>query len=34
VTPDRRSPEYLASFIADEILKKAEIVKASGLSAD
>jgi tripartite-type tricarboxylate transporter receptor subunit TctC len=34
VAPERRSPAYLASFTADEIRKKADIVKASGLSAD
>jgi tripartite-type tricarboxylate transporter receptor subunit TctC len=34
VAPDRRSPEYLEHFTADEIRKKAAIIKASGLSAD
>lgn len=34
VAPDRRSPAYLERFTADEIRKKGEIIRASGLSAD
>ena len=34
VTPDRRSPDYLAQFVASEIKKWREPVKASGVSLD
>jgi hypothetical protein len=32
LTPDRRSPEYLAQFLAAEIKKWEAPIKASGLS--
>jgi len=32
--PEHRTPEYLAKFTADEIRKKAEIIKAAGLTAE
>ena len=31
VGPDRRSPEYLAKFVADEIKKWAGPIRASGV---
>ena len=34
VAPDRRSPEYLATFVEAEIAKWAGPVKASGLAAE
>ena len=34
VTPERRSPEYLAKFVASEIDKWAGPIKASGISMD
>jgi tripartite-type tricarboxylate transporter receptor subunit TctC len=34
VTPDRRSPEYLGSFLASEIKKWEAPIKASGVSVD
>ena len=34
VTPERRSSEYLASFVKAEIEKWAAPIKASGVSAD
>jgi tripartite-type tricarboxylate transporter receptor subunit TctC len=34
VAPDRRSPEYLATFVHSEIEKWATPIKASGVSAD
>src|SRR5215470_3215016 len=34
VAPDRRSPDYLAQFVASEIRKWREPVKASGVSLD
>jgi tripartite-type tricarboxylate transporter receptor subunit TctC len=34
VTPERRSPEYLASFLASEIKKWEAPIKASGVSVD
>jgi len=34
VTPERRSPEYLAKFVADEIEKWAGPIKASGAMVD
>jgi tripartite-type tricarboxylate transporter receptor subunit TctC len=34
VAPDRRSPEYLATFVEAEIAKWADPVKASGLATD
>ena len=34
VTPDRRSPDYLAGFVREEIAKWAAVIKAAGVSAD
>jgi tripartite-type tricarboxylate transporter receptor subunit TctC len=34
VAANRRSPEYLRNFAAEEIKKKAEIIKAAGLTAE
>jgi tripartite-type tricarboxylate transporter receptor subunit TctC len=34
VTPERRSPEYLAQFVASEIEKWAVPIKASGVSVE
>jgi tripartite-type tricarboxylate transporter receptor subunit TctC len=34
VAPDRRSPEYLAGFVHEEIAKWARVIKAAGVSAD
>jgi tripartite-type tricarboxylate transporter receptor subunit TctC len=34
VTPDRRSPEYLAKFVAAEVAKWAGPVKAAGVVQD
>jgi tripartite-type tricarboxylate transporter receptor subunit TctC len=34
VAPERRSPEYLAKFVADEIAHWAEPIKANGLQVD
>lgn len=34
VAPDRRSPEYLAKFVVDEIERWAEPIKANGLQVD
>ena len=34
VVPDRRSPEYLAKFVPEEIKKWAEPIKASGVSIE
>ena len=34
VAPDRRSPEYLDRFVASEIEKWAEPIRASGVSVD
>jgi tripartite-type tricarboxylate transporter receptor subunit TctC len=34
VTADRRSPEYLKSFVESEIEKWADTIKASGVSLD
>jgi tripartite-type tricarboxylate transporter receptor subunit TctC len=34
VTPERRSPEYLAKFVVSEIKKWADPIKASGVSLD
>jgi tripartite-type tricarboxylate transporter receptor subunit TctC len=34
VAPERRSPDYLASFVRSEIEKWADPIKASGVSAD
>ena len=32
--PDRRSPEFLAKFVRDEIVKWEGPIKASGLSVE
>jgi tripartite-type tricarboxylate transporter receptor subunit TctC len=34
VAPERRSPDYLKKFLAEEIAQWAEIIKASGVSLD
>jgi hypothetical protein len=34
VVPERRNPEYLASFLKDEIVKWAAPIKASGVTVD
>ena len=34
VAPERRSPEYLAKFVVDEIARWAEPIKAAGLQVD
>src|SRR5260370_28464771 len=34
VAPERRSPEYLAKFVADEIARWAGPIKANGLQMD
>jgi tripartite-type tricarboxylate transporter receptor subunit TctC len=34
VTPDRRTPEYLAKFLPDEVARWAKVVHAAGISAD
>jgi tripartite-type tricarboxylate transporter receptor subunit TctC len=34
VTPDRRSPEYLAKFIPAEIQKWGDLIRTSGIRAD
>jgi hypothetical protein len=34
VAPERRSPEYLARFVASEIEKWAVPIKASGISVE
>jgi tripartite-type tricarboxylate transporter receptor subunit TctC len=34
VAPERRSREYLASFVREEIAKWAKVIKAAGVSAD
>ena len=34
VAPDRRSPEYLRKFLASEIARWADIIKANGLALD
>ncbi len=34
VAPERRSPEYLAKFLAEEIERWGKIIKAAGISAD
>jgi tripartite-type tricarboxylate transporter receptor subunit TctC len=34
VAPERRSPDYLASFLKDEIVKWAATIKAAGVTAD
>ena len=34
VAPERRSPEYLAKFVADEIARWAGPIKANGLQVD
>jgi tripartite-type tricarboxylate transporter receptor subunit TctC len=32
--PDRRSPEYLAKFVPEEVARWAKVVHAAGISAD
>jgi tripartite-type tricarboxylate transporter receptor subunit TctC len=34
VAPERRSPDYLAAFVRDEVAKWATVIKAAGVSAD
>jgi hypothetical protein len=34
VAPARRSPEYLAKFVADEITRWEEPIKSAGLQID
>ena len=34
VAPERRSPEYLAGFVADEIARWEGPIKSSGLQVD
>lgn len=34
VSPERRSPEYLAKFLSEEIERWGKIIKAAGISAD
>jgi tripartite-type tricarboxylate transporter receptor subunit TctC len=34
VAPERRSPEYLAQFVVDEIARWATPIKANGLQVD
>jgi tripartite-type tricarboxylate transporter receptor subunit TctC len=34
VAPERRSPEYLAKFLSEEIERWGRIIKAAGISAD
>jgi hypothetical protein len=34
VTPDRRSPDYLARFVESEIRKWAEPIRSSGVSVE
>lgn len=34
VAPERRSPEYLAAFVRDEIEKWGAVIKAAGMTAD
>jgi tripartite-type tricarboxylate transporter receptor subunit TctC len=34
VAPERRSPEYLAKFVAEEIARWEEPIKAGGLQVD
>ena len=34
VAPERRSPDYLAAFVREEIAKWAAVIKAAGVSAD
>jgi hypothetical protein len=34
VAPERRSPEYLAKFVADEVGRWAEPIKSGGLQVD
>jgi tripartite-type tricarboxylate transporter receptor subunit TctC len=33
-TPERRTPDYLAKFVADEVARWAKVVHAAGISAD
>jgi hypothetical protein len=34
IAPARRSPEYLAKFVADEVLRWEEPIKSSGLQVE
>jgi hypothetical protein len=34
VSPDRRSPEYLAKFVADEVARWEGPIKSGGLQVD
>jgi tripartite-type tricarboxylate transporter receptor subunit TctC len=34
VVPERRSPEYLAAFVREEIAKWATVIRAAGMSGD
>jgi tripartite-type tricarboxylate transporter receptor subunit TctC len=34
VAPERRSPEYLAKFVADEVARWEEPIKSGGLQVD
>jgi tripartite-type tricarboxylate transporter receptor subunit TctC len=34
VPPERRSPEYLAKFLPEEIERWGRIIRAAGISAD
>jgi putative tricarboxylic transport membrane protein len=34
VAPDRRTPEYLAKFLPEEIARWAKVIQAAGISAD
>jgi len=34
VPPERRSPEYLAQFLPQEIARWAKVVREAGISAD
>ncbi len=34
VTPERRSPEYLAKFVVDEVARWEEPIKAAGLQVE
>jgi hypothetical protein len=34
VAPERRSPEYLGSFVADEVARWEGPIKSSGLQVD
>jgi len=34
VAPERRSPEYLAKFVREEVERWGRLIKAAGISAD